>query len=183
MYITSSHHICVFYLFLRNSYFQMTVHSPLYKVSKIRKSFMWQILTVKTWKPLVLIVMSFQVTLVFGYTHQFRTDVTVNYFPLIPNFFQITSIQDLEASWPTKNVEMNYIQGAAFNVTQFQSRITHLLYTAINTTEHGQVSQCLGFTKRLTSSLQRLGDVLHDNQGIAAISQVHLPWRDIECPV
>jgi UDP-glucose 4-epimerase len=27
--------------------------------------------------------------------------------------------------------------GAAFNVTHFESRITHLLYTAINTTEHG----------------------------------------------
>jgi len=27
----------------------------------------------------------------------------------------------------------------------------------------------------LTSSIQRLGDVLHDNQGIAAISQVHFP--------
>jgi hypothetical protein len=29
------------------------------------------------------------------------------------------------------------IQGAAFNVTHFESRITYLLYTAINTTEHG----------------------------------------------
>ena len=67
------------------------------------------------------------------------------------------------------------IQDAVFNVTHFANRITHLLYTAINTTEHGQVSQCLGFTKNLTSSIQRLGDVLHDNQGIAAISQVHLP--------
>jgi len=66
-------------------------------------------------------------------------------------------------------------RGAAFNVTHFESRITHLLYTAINTIEHGQVSQRLGFTKSLTSSIQRLGDVLHDNQGIAAISQVHLP--------
>jgi len=28
------------------------------------------------------------------------------------------------------------IQGAAFNVTHFESRITHLLHTAINTTEH-----------------------------------------------
>ena len=65
------------------------------------------------------------------------------------------------------------MQGAAF-VTHFESRITHLLYTAINTTEHGQVSQCLGFTKSLTSSI-RLGDVLHDNQGNAAIYQVHLP--------
>ena len=67
------------------------------------------------------------------------------------------------------------IKGAAFKVTHFESRITFLLYTAINTTEHGQLSQCLGFTKRLTSSIQRLGDVLHDNQGNAAISQVHLP--------
>jgi len=67
------------------------------------------------------------------------------------------------------------IQGAAFNVTHFESRITHLLYTAINTTEHGQVSQCLEFTKSLTSSIQRLGDVLHDDKGIAAISQVDLP--------
>jgi hypothetical protein len=67
------------------------------------------------------------------------------------------------------------IQGAAFNVTHFESMITHLLYTALNKTEHGQVSHCLGFTKSLTSSIQRLGDVLHDNQGIAAISQVHLP--------
>ena len=75
-----------------------------------------------------------------------------------------------------------YIQGAAFNVTYFESRITHLLYTAINATEHGQVSQCLGFTKWLTSSMQCLGDVLHDNQGNAAISQVHLPRRDVECP-
>jgi hypothetical protein len=38
------------------------------------------------------------------------------------------------------------IQGVAFNVTHFESRITHLLYTAINTTEYGYVSQCLGFT-------------------------------------
>ena len=74
------------------------------------------------------------------------------------------------------------IQSAAFNVTHFESRITHLLYTAINTTEHGQVSQCLGFTKSLTSSIQRLGDVLHDNQGIAAISQVHSPRRDVQYP-
>jgi len=74
------------------------------------------------------------------------------------------------------------IQGAVFNVTHFESRITHLLYTAINTTEHGQVSQYLGFTKSLTSSIQRLGDVLYDNQGIAAISHVHLPRRDVECP-
>jgi len=76
----------------------------------------------------------------------------------------------------------NIIQGAAFNITHFESRITHLLYTAINTTEHGQVSQCLGFTKSLMSSIQCLGDILHDNQGIAAISHVHLPRRDIECP-
>jgi len=55
------------------------------------------------------------------------------------------------------------LQGAAFNVTHFESRVTHVLYTAINTTEHGQVSQCLGFTKSLTSSIQCLGDVLHDN--------------------
>ena len=68
-----------------------------------------------------------------------------------------------------------HIQGAAFNVTHFESRITHLLYAAINTTEHGQVSKRLGFTKSLTSLIQSLGDVLHDNQGIAAISQVHLP--------
>ena len=54
------------------------------------------------------------------------------------------------------------IQGAAFNVTHFKSRVTYLLYTAINTTEHGQISQCLGFTKSLASSI-RLGDVLHDN--------------------
>jgi len=32
------------------------------------------------------------------------------------------------------------LQGAAFNVTHFESRITYLLYTVINTTEHGQVS-------------------------------------------
>jgi hypothetical protein len=30
------------------------------------------------------------------------------------------------------------VQGAAFNVTHFESRITHLLYTAINTTETGK---------------------------------------------
>ena len=30
-----------------------------------------------------------------------------------------------------------HIQSAAFNVTHFESRITHLLDTAINTTEHG----------------------------------------------
>jgi hypothetical protein len=41
-----------------------------------------------------------------------------------------------------------YIQGPAFNVTHFESSITHLLYTARNTTEHGYVSQCLGFTKK-----------------------------------
>ena len=77
---------------------------------------------------------------------------------------------------PDRGVDhTSYLQGVSFNVTHFESRITHLLHTAINTTEHGQVSQCLGFTKSLTASIQRLGDVLHDNQGIAAISQVHLP--------
>ena len=75
----------------------------------------------------------------------------------------------------TQAQNSHILQGAAFNVTLFETRITHLLYTAINTTEHGQVGQCLGFTKSLTSSIQRLGDVLHDNQGNAAISQVHLP--------
>jgi hypothetical protein len=29
------------------------------------------------------------------------------------------------------------LQGVAFNVTHFESRITQLLHTAINTTEHG----------------------------------------------
>ena len=67
------------------------------------------------------------------------------------------------------------IQGAAFNVTHFESRITHLLYTAVNTIEHSHVSHCLGFTKSLAPSIQRLGDFLRDNQSIAAISQVHLP--------
>ena len=33
-----------------------------------------------------------------------------------------------------------HLQGAAFNVTHFKSRIAYLFYTAINTTEHGQVS-------------------------------------------
>jgi len=75
----------------------------------------------------------------------------------------------------THNGLSRFIQGEAFNVTYFKSRTTHLLYSVINTTEHGQVSHCLGFTKSLTSSIQRLGDTLHDNQGIAAISQVHLP--------
>ena len=74
------------------------------------------------------------------------------------------------------------LQSVAFNGTHFESRITHLLYIAINTTEQGQVSQCLGFTKSLASSIQRLGDVVHDKQGIAAISQLHLPRRDVECP-
>ena len=73
-----------------------------------------------------------------------------------------------------QTIEATNIQGVALNVAHFESKITHLLYTAINTTEHGQVSQCLGFTKSLTSSIQRLGDVPHDNQGIAAISQAHL---------
>jgi hypothetical protein len=41
-----------------------------------------------------------------------------------------------------------YLQGPEFNVTHFESRITHLLYTAINATEHGSVSQCLGITKK-----------------------------------
>jgi hypothetical protein len=40
------------------------------------------------------------------------------------------------------------IQGPAFNVTHFESTITQLPYTAINTTEHGLVSQCIGFTKK-----------------------------------
>jgi len=30
-----------------------------------------------------------------------------------------------------------HIQGSAFNVNHFESRITHLMYTAINKTEHG----------------------------------------------
>jgi len=44
--------------------------------------------------------------------------------------------------------------------------ITHLLYIARNTTEHGQVGHCLGFTKSLMSSIQRLGDVLHDSVSV-----------------
>jgi hypothetical protein len=36
-----------------------------------------------------------------------------------------------------ENVQGWVIQGPAFNVTHFESRITHLLYTARNTTEHG----------------------------------------------
>jgi hypothetical protein len=79
-----------------------------------------------------------------------------------------------DVSAASSNFVHLYIQNAALNFTHSESRITHLLYTAINTTKHGQVSQCLGFTKSLTSSI-RLGDVLHDNRGIAAISQVHLP--------
>jgi hypothetical protein len=37
------------------------------------------------------------------------------------------------------NNDIYYVRylGAAFNVTHFESRITHLLYTTINTTEHG----------------------------------------------
>jgi hypothetical protein len=59
--------------------------------------------------------------------------------------------------FPTQNVSSkkilgnnSNIQGAACNVTHFESTITHLLYTAINTTEHGQVNQCLGFTKKVS---------------------------------
>jgi len=64
------------------------------------------------------------------------------------------------------NIKFTFsVQGAAFNVTHFESRITRLLYTTINTTEHGQVSQCLGCTKSLTSSI-RLGDVLHDGVSV-----------------
>ena len=40
------------------------------------------------------------------------------------------------------------------------------MYTAINRTECGQVSQCLGFTKILTSSVHHLGDVLHDRVSV-----------------
>jgi len=50
--------------------------------------------------------------------------------------------------WPG-NTRNRVIQGATFNVTRFEIRV-NLLYTAINTTEHGQVTQCLGFTKSLT---------------------------------
>ena len=46
----------------------------------------------------------------------------------------------------SRSARMN-LQGAAFNVTHLKSRITYLLYTAINTTEHGQVSQCLDSQK------------------------------------
>jgi hypothetical protein len=42
------------------------------------------------------------------------------------------------------------IQGAAFNVTHFESRITYLLYTAINTNEHDYWI----YQKSLTSSIQ-----------------------------
>jgi hypothetical protein len=30
--------------------------------------------------------------------------------------------------------------------------------------------------------MQRIEDVLYDSQGSAAIFQVRLPWRDVECP-
>ena len=80
--------------------------------------------------------------------------------------------ESLSFPHPSEQVSWDAVlQGVVFNATHFESRITHLLYTAINTTEHGQVSHCLGFTKSFTSSIQLLGDVLHDNQGIAAISQ------------
>ena len=52
-----------------------------------------------------------------------------------------------------KSADRIYVQVAVFNVTPFEIRITHLLYTATNTTEHGQLSQCLGFTKSLISSM------------------------------
>ena len=70
------------------------------------------------------------------------------------------------AQWSTAMPSI--LQGATFNVTHFEIRITHVrvLYTAINTTEHGQVSQCLGFTKSFTSSIQRVGDVLHDGVSV-----------------
>ena len=84
--------------------------------------------------------------------HQHVTFSIVNYKLLIAN----TSLQHLRIFCSFK-VMFKLLQGAAFNVTHFESRITHLLYTAINTSEHGQVSQCLGFTKSLTSSIQRLG--------------------------
>ena len=111
-------------------------------------------------------------------TNKIICDIKCNYGALLSNYVIIVQKHTIIE----KQENCVFIQGAAFNVTHFESRITHLLYTAINTTQHGQVSQCLGFTKSLTSSIQRLGDVLHDNQGIAAISQVHLPCHDVECP-
>jgi hypothetical protein len=33
--------------------------------------------------------------------------------------------------------EEGIIQSVAFNITHFENRITHLLFTAINTIEHG----------------------------------------------
>jgi hypothetical protein len=91
--------------------------------------------------------------------------------PAVP---YVSTLSRKRQDFRDRNITERKVQGVAFNVTHFKSRITHLLYIAINTTEHGQVSQCLGFTKSLTSSVQRLGDILHDNQAIAALSQVHL---------
>ena len=72
-----------------------------------------------------------------------------------------------------------YRQGVAFNFTRFESRITYLLYTAINTTEHVWASQCLGFTKQASYLQYNILKVSYMTiEGIRAISQAHLPWRD-----
>ena len=60
----------------------------------------------------------------------------------------LVTSQNILVLYFTNCWHLHDIQGVAFNVTHFESRITHLLYTAINTTEHGLVSQCLGFTKK-----------------------------------
>jgi hypothetical protein len=48
-----------------------------------------------------------------------------------------SSEEQFLALFTIKIMEKFNIQGTAFNITHFESRITHLLYTAINTTEHG----------------------------------------------
>jgi hypothetical protein len=86
-----------------------------------------------------------------------------------PNVLDTPHICNISRLRVNNNLLYLFVQDAAFNVTNFESRITHLLYTAVNTTEHGQVSQCLGFTKKkksLASSIQRLGDVLHEMKAL-----------------
>ena len=112
--------------------------------------------------------------------HIVNKNVQLKSLKLLRNYFTLICISHMLHC--SNGLHLCYVQGAAFNVTHFESRVTHLLYTTINTTEQSQVSHCLGITKSLTSTIQRLGDVLHDKQNNAAISQVHLPWRDVVCP-
>jgi len=68
---------------------------------------------------------------------QIMTGLLRGHYHLKGQLFKLGLVNSPECNICQQAPQNSLIEGAAFNVTHFESRITHLLYTAINTTEHG----------------------------------------------